>query len=53
MAEKQLNVRVQLKYDTYANWTTNNPVLKAGEMAIATIASGNTQEVNSVTPLRY
>ena len=50
MAEKQLNVRVQLKYDTYANWTTNNPVLKAGEMAIATIASGNTQEVNSVTP---
>lgn len=50
MAEKQLNVRVQLKYDTYANWTKNNPVLKAGEMAIATIASGNTQEVNSVTP---
>ena len=50
MAEKQLNVRVQLKYDTYTNWTTNNPVLKAGEMAIATIASGNTQEVNSVTP---
>ena len=50
MAEKQLNVRIQLKYDTYANWTTNNPVLKAGEMAIATIASGNTQEVNSVTP---
>ena len=49
MAEKQLNTRIQLKYDTYSNWTTKNPVLKAGEMAIATIASGNTQEVNSVT----
>lgn len=49
MAEKNLNVRIALKYDTYTNWTTNNPVLKAGEVAIATIASGNTQEVNSVT----
>lgn len=35
--EKILNTRLQLKYDTYANWTTNNPVLKSGEMAIATI----------------
>lgn len=49
MADKTLNTRILLKYDTYANWTTNNPVLKAGEVAIATIASGNTQEVNSVT----
>ena len=48
MAEKNLNVRITLKYDSYANWTTNNPVLKAGEVAVATIASGNTQEVNSV-----
>ena len=49
MAEKKLNVRIALKYDTYANWTTNNPILKAGEVAVATINSGNTQEVNSVT----
>lgn len=49
MAEKKLNVRIALKYDTYANWTTNNPILKAGEVAVATIASGNTQEVNSIT----
>lgn len=49
MAEKTLNTRILLKYDTYANWTTNNPVLRAGEVAIATIATGNTQEVNSVT----
>lgn len=49
MAEKTMNTRILLKYDTYANWTTNNPVLKAGEVAIATIATGNTQEVNSIT----
>lgn len=48
MAEKILQTRIQLKYDTYVNWTTNNPVLKAGEVAVATIVSGNTQEVNSV-----
>lgn len=48
MAEKILQTRIQLKYDSYTNWTTNNPVLKAGEMAIATITTGNTQEVNSI-----
>ena len=49
MAEKILQTRIQLKYDTYTNWTTNNPILMAGEISVATIASGNTQEVNSVT----
>lgn len=48
MAEKILQTRIQLKYDSYTNWTTNNPILKAGEIAVATISSGNTQEVNSV-----
>ena len=46
---KTLFTRISLKYDTYTNWTTNNPVLLKGEAAIATIDSGNTQEVNSVT----
>ena len=32
-----LNTRIQLKYDTYTNWSTNNPVLKTGELAIAEI----------------
>lgn len=31
------NTRIQLKYDTYTNWHTNNPVLLAGELAIAEI----------------
>lgn len=37
---KVFQTRIQLKYDTYKNWSTNNPVLKAGEMAIATVDSG-------------
>ena len=48
MAEKTLNTRIMLKYDSYSNWTTNNPILLAGEVAFATITSGDTQEVNSV-----
>lgn len=50
MAEKNLNVRISLKYDTYENWKTNNPILKAGEVAIATIATHPTQEVDSIDP---
>lgn len=34
---KELKTRISLKYDTYANWTTKNPVLLKGEVAIATI----------------
>ena len=33
--EKQINARLQLRYDSFTNWTTNNPTLKAGEVAIA------------------
>lgn len=36
----ELQTRIMLKYDSYANWTTNNPILLAGEVAIATIPSG-------------
>lgn len=37
MAEKTLNTRILLKYDTLANWMQDKITLKAGEMAIATI----------------
>ena len=41
---KRLNTRILLKYDTYENWSTNNPNLLKGEMAIAVIdVSDNTQ----------
>ena len=36
---KVFKTRIQLRYDTYVNWVTNNPILKAGEMAIATVAA--------------
>ena len=41
MAEKILNTRIQLKYDSFTNWKTNNPELLAGEVAIAYL--GETQ----------
>lgn len=34
MAEKTLNTRQKQKYDTSINWTSNNPVLLAGEIGI-------------------
>ncbi len=46
MAEKTLKTRIKLRYDSYTNWTTKNPVLLAGEIAVTTIASGATQTVN-------
>lgn len=39
MAATTLNTRIQLKYDTYENWTANNPVLLAGEVAVTTVQS--------------
>lgn len=39
---KVFQTRIQLKYDTYENWIAVDPILKKGEMAIATIPKGNT-----------
>ena len=44
-----LNTRIRLKYDTLANWSSNNPTLLEGELAIVSIPNGATQEVNSVS----
>lgn len=50
MANKTLNTRISLKYDTYENWSTNNPVLLSGEVAIATVpsATGAVKQAPSV-----
>ena len=50
MANKTLNTRISLKYDTYENWSTNNPVLLSGEVAIATVpsATGSVKQAPSV-----
>lgn len=44
MAELNLNARMLTRADTFANWTSNNPLLKKGEIATVIIegASGNT-----------
>lgn len=47
MAEKILNTRIQLKYDSYANWLTHNPVLKKGELAIAYLDQEHVTEVTN------
>ena len=50
----ELQTRIALKYDSYLNWTTNNPVLLAGEIAIATIpvaAEGNNSASTGFTNL--
>lgn len=44
MAEKTLKTRIQLKYDEYANWAKNDPVLKKGEMAVTVIPTGTSVE---------
>lgn len=39
---KNLNTRIALKYDSYQNWQTHNPVLLKGEIAIAELpVNGN------------
>lgn len=37
MANTTFNARLKLKYDTYSNWTTNNPILLAGEAAVVVV----------------
>lgn len=38
------NVRIQNKYDTLENWLSSSLVLKAGEIALATVATESTAE---------
>lgn len=49
--EKILNTRISLRYDTYENWVANDPVLRAGELAMAAITvkqDGAVEHVPSV-----
>lgn len=49
MAEKILNTRILLKYDTLENWNKSTGILRAGEVAIATVPVGSTgEQVGSV-----
>lgn len=44
----QINTRIRLKYDSFSNWQTKNPVLLSGEIAIAYL--GPTVDDSTVTP---
>lgn len=50
MAEKILQTRIALKYDTLANWNASTAILKAGEIAIATIPVGDTSGASQSLP---
>ena len=55
MADKTLNIRIQLRNDTAENWTTQNPVLRKGEMGVE-IDTGKTKIGNGTdnwTTLKY
>lgn len=43
MATKQFNSRIQWKKDTASNWTSNNPVLLNGEIAIVVTNTNETR----------
>ena len=38
----EIQTRISLKYDSYEKWTSKNPVLLKGEVAIATVPTGAT-----------
>lgn len=47
MADKTLKTRILLKYDSYENWLTNNPILKKGELAIAYLEQEHATEATN------
>ena len=51
MATKTFNTKIALRYDLYENWLSNDPVLLAGELALAAVSTkqgDNVQHVPSV-----
>lgn len=50
MPENRLNVRLSLKYDSYENWSTRNPVLLKGEVAFTTVPVGDANNISKSLP---
>ena len=53
MAEKRFDTRILLKYDSLSNWNSSSLVLKAGEVAIATVPTTDAVAKNAdgvITP---
>ncbi len=45
---KTLNTKIALRYDSYENWIANDPVLMAGELALAAVSVKQNDVVNFV-----
>lgn len=52
MAEKKFDTRILLKYDSLSRWNSSSLILKAGEVAIATVPTSESVSVQSgvITP---
>ena len=50
---KTLNTRIKLRYDDYTNWTSKNPILLPGEVAIATIPAGTNVQTSDSTTMQH
>ena len=48
MATNVINTRIQLKYDTVANWNSSTFIPKSGEVCIATIDNRPTSDIASI-----
>lgn len=46
MANIALNARLRNKIDTFTNWTTNNPILFEGEIAVVVVPANSTAVAN-------
>ena len=47
MSEKELNVRFQLRYDTFQAWIDADPVLKLGEVAVCAIPTNSAASITN------
>ena len=47
MSEKILNTRIQLKGDSFKNWTSKNPILKENELAIVKIEESDSHALGT------
>ena len=50
ISAKNLNTRVALKYDSYVNWQTYNPILLKGELAIAHLPENSNSDASGNNP---
>lgn len=47
---KTINTRIRLKYDNFNNWTSNNPILLAGEIAVVVVPAEQNEGLQTQKP---